>query len=269
MRSFLLFLFPAFLIAMAVSCKKNSASNAGGSTLDKIISSFSGSTTADTSLYKYDSQNRLISLTQTEGPNNGSFSYSFSYDAAGKLSGYALSNTTIGNVDSYAFQYDNNGRIIKSIGTPREANLQVDDLAYSYDVQGRLAADTQLFQQNHAIIAYHTYAYDVNNDVTEEDQFEMVNGSLQMTWKSTSIFDNKVNPFAANRIPLFMALNDPSMLSANNRVHIQNKDLNNSSGGDTNISSYSYYSNGLISRQVLSNPVTTNTVTQEFYFKAP
>ncbi|HMI60161.1 MAG TPA: hypothetical protein VK518_04615 [Puia sp.] len=271
MRSLLLFLIPAFLITMAVSCKKNNAPNAGGSTLDKIIFTSSGSTIADTAWYKYDSQNRLISVTQTQGANNGSFSfsYSFSYDAGGKLSGYALSNTTTGGIYSYAFQYDNNGRIIKSIGTPQQANLQVNDFAYSYDVQGRLAADTQLFQQNHAIIVYDTYVYDANNDITAEHQFGMVNGSLQMSSEDTSTFDNKVNPFAANRIPLFMALNDPSMLSANNIVHIQSKVLNNSSAGITNISSYSYYSNGLVWRQILSNPANTNTGTQEYHFKAP
>jgi YD repeat-containing protein len=270
MRSLLLVLIPVCLIAMAVSCKKNNAPNAGGSTLDKIILTYSGSTAADTAWYKYDPQNRLISVTQTQGPNNGSFSYSFSYDPGGKLSGYAQSNTAIGSVDSYAFQYDNNGRIIKSTGTPLEANLQVDDFAYSYDGQGRLAADTQLFQQNHAIITYHTYVYDANNDIIKEDQFEKVNGSLQLTWESTSVFDNKANPFAAIRIPLFMMFNDPSMLSANNTVHRQSNNLTTPSAvGNTDISSYAYYSNGLIWRRVGSNPATTNTSTQEYHYKAP
>jgi hypothetical protein len=270
MKTLSFFLLPVILVTLLFSCKKNGSPDAAGSTLDKIVYSVPSSG-ADTVYYEYDSQNRLETITQTPYSIEPGSTYLFSYDASGKPMGYQYSNTLAGNIFSYAFRYDNNGRIVKSIGTPLAANLQVDDFAYAYDLQGRVVADTQLSQQNQAIIAYHAYAYDSNNDISEDDEFQIVNGSLAMAAVTKSSYDNKINPFINNHLLLFMAYGDPSMLCPNNLNFRQTNLANSPSAGISNTGSYaySYYSNGFAWRQMQSTPGATNSGMVEFYFKAP
>lgn len=251
-----------------ISCKKNGAPNAGGSTLDKVVFTAQGSA-ADTTFYQYDSQNRLLSISQTSIPNNGGSSFLFTYDPAGNLSGYTQSIYPTGNLLSYAFQYDNNGRIVRGIGTPLMANLGVPDYVYTYDGQGRLIADTQLIQKTQAEAYYSTFSYDADNNVTESSVFSVTGGSVQNLGTSNNTYDNRANPYSAIRIPLFMIYNDASFLSANNASVQQYTSTSNPAGNYTLTSSYSYYSNGLVWQQVNGNSAVTNPSTIQYYFKAP
>jgi YD repeat-containing protein len=261
-----LFVFASLSTLMLISCKKHGAPDAGGTTLDKVIVTSPG-LAADTTFYQYDSQNRLVSVTQAPISNGTSF-FSFTYDPAGNLSGYTESSYATGNIMSYAFQYDNNGRIVKSIGTPLMANLEVPDYVYTWDGQGRLIADTQLVQKTVAF--YSTFTYDAHNNMMETSQFEMTAGSVQKIATNTNTYNNSANPYFAIGIPLFMIYNEGSLLCASNADVRQYTFENNPAGSYAITASYSYYSNGLVRQQVMGKSTTiTNPSTFLYYFKAP
>ena len=241
------------------SCKKDKLSDAGGTTLDKIVVRGTSLGGEYTYTYSYDQQNRLISMSSMGTPG-GSLIVSdvFTYDAQGKLATH-----TAPKIFSYTFTYDANGRIIKKIGTPILANLQVDDYSYSYDAQNRPIADTQYYAQSNAILAYNTYTYDAAGNISEVNNFAKVGmGPFVSTGKASFTFDNKLNPYYNLRSVLYYTNDNTFSLGRNNVSQI-------TTASSVSSWSFSYYSNDLPQAQTSSNTSSAQTITTTFFFKQP
>lgn len=243
-----------------ISCTKENIIPSGNEKLTKIETYFPANQIISTSEYKYDNSGNLIEINAT-----GTFSekQSLLYDASGKIISNTLTNSNSGNVYKYDFQTDQNGRIIKAIGTSFLPSLNIDNHAYTYDIQGRLIIDSA-FTQAGVINSYVNFQYDNNSNVIAYQQYVNNGSAIVLVNSMTFQYDTKRSPYFKVGQILYTSLGGSGVsyfyLSKNNPTIATLNGAIITPGGNF---VYQYYPNSLLKTSTVNVP---NKAKFTFYY---
>jgi hypothetical protein len=198
---------PAAVLAIAFifqACQKDknaTATDSGGSRLQKVTKlSKAEDATRSRSFYR-DTLNRIVRVldSMTFNTDNNSLAswdnpMSIEYDAQGRVgiitSRLILLNDAIYNL----WQYDANG-------TPKR-RIYIDELArdtithiYTYDNQNRLLIDSLFNHKNKKLIDYTIYTYDSHDNVVEWNRYTNASGAIKNELKVQAVYDHQPNPY--------------------------------------------------------------------------
>lgn len=249
------------LLTLVFSCKKEPGlPDANGEKLSKIM--FSGQASG-TIQYLYNSQGKVSQVIHLSGTGD-SATQVFTYNASGQMISCLQKNNAAGDIFRNDFEYDGNGRIVKSTGVAILPSLMMDDALYSYDTNGRLIKDETVNSFGN-VSSYRVYEYDANNNVVAQTQYRR-NGTdpFVSDGRITYEYDTKRNPYYQSGLTFFIANGasggDYVYLSKNNPVKTFVNGV-----VDTNWHiAYEYYSNDLLHTGKLG---LNNTVSAEYFYQ--
>lgn len=220
------------------ACKKSALPAADGNTLNRTVSTISGTSSSETDSFGYDGQQRLAEMISygTNPPLTPTFAdtVTLQYDASGRVLSWTSIVGGLGKVVTYELSYDALGRLVTDsifaqhlVGIPSAGIMAYDN--WTYDETGNAIADEYFASSNANLIGAPFAA-----GVTTNHRYD----------------NNHVNPYYHAGIPFFCnAYQGAQLLSPNNGV------------GDI-----AYYSNGR--PRIESTPVygATGTATQTTAF---
>ena len=237
-----------------LSCTKNDLPSSGGSRLSKIIASSRDSVVI--SYFKYDTEDKLISILDSAVHDHYAYGINFQYNAAGKLIKAEIFNELDPSTETYSFIYQNG--VIAEMVNDNNPSLYKD--VYAYDAQGRLVADTS-YWHNSPEPVYWNFSYDNNENISSWQDFYHSSGSWIPFSTIHLTYNNASNPFYPVALIYYLYKRDIALLS---KYQVTQIDYPWTTAEYT----YEYYSNGLarkLHRQY--NNGWADPVTMEFFYE--
>jgi YD repeat-containing protein len=269
-----LYLILLLSICIIPACKKSALPVAAGNTLNKTVTTISGTSILSVDSFVYDGQQRLVEVifSGANPPFNTSFAdtVTFQYDASGRALSWTLTTGGVGRVVNYELLYDGNGRLVKELAVPVQTNIEFSDYSFAYNAQGQLVTDTVYAQHlagipSAGIMSYDDWTYDENGNAIADQYFSSSNTNLIGAPYSAGFttryrYDNQVNPYYHAGIPFFCnTFGGAQLLSPNNLV---GGTPSGTSTGSPYTFSYAYFSNGRPRVQTAAVAGASGSVTQ-------
>lgn len=203
--------------------------------------------------FQYDNQNRIIAISDSN--NNGyKRNFTINYDAQGEIS------KVVGGENTYTFEFDNNGRIIKKTRTRAGQQTSIVENAYSYDINDRVIADSVYNYWTGDVYSIVSYSYDQNANVTESKITDRSSGALLV--QQLCVYDNRPNPLNGKTVMTYLLYSGYEIPPGkNNLLKVTYHD-----GTIVNYT-YEYNSNGLPKKCIESDnsdPLVTYT---DYYYE--
>lgn len=255
----------ATMLLVIASCKKeNVGPVSGGENLTKVIFTIPATNIISTGHYIYNNQGQLTSIIgANDAIGNTDTTWSlFTYDAAGHLSSFLVTNNTTGNQYQFDFTSDAKGRLLSFAAIAMQPNMLVNDCKFVYDIQGRIISDS-LFTKSGDLSGYSVLEYDNNGNIAAFQDFVVVGSTVSTQGKFTYQYDNKRSPYDKIGKLLFQIApnaNSYFYLTKNNTTVAMLNGVPITPGGRY---VYEYYNNNLLHVQKVN---VSNSAIQEFFY---
>jgi hypothetical protein len=209
--------------------------------------------------FQYDSQGRLSAVLDS---NNNGYKQTFyiSYDGQGKL--WKVMATANGSsVDNtYIFEYDDKGRIVKKSRFPIGRQTGTIENSFSYDVQGRIAADSIYSYWTQQVYRIVSYSYDQKSNVVGLKAVDKGSGAVVIQQQCD--YDNHPNPFSNLEILFYLYSTEYDLPVGNNNLIKERYD-------DGTIVDYTfeYSGNGLPQKFSFTDNTDPSITYVEYYYE--
>ncbi len=256
MKNFLAVILYCTVFLNFISCGKSAEPASEGNYIStiKTKNSCPGCITGEGVLnFNYYANRKLASIISSD-TNGIYYSTVFNYNAQSQLSSANESNSVAGDIATYTFVYDAQGRIVKRTGTPILANLVINDVTFMYDANNKVVGDSTHNLQTAVVANYRVFGFDNNGNIGRMTYYDLFNGTPQQSSVENLTYNSKINPYYVLKDVYFFYGDDPLSLSRNMLIN-----------PSTN-TSYTYFNNGLPRQMVYKDPASESESVSNYVY---
>ncbi len=234
------------MLCLAMGCKKDKQANVYLLT-QKIVDDRAERHPVDTTRYTYDSNNRIVAISDGSHPNQTN--YTISYDDAGRVNVAKKLSNSGALIIEFDFYY-----------TPQATGYYFHNATTSLSDTAVFAfnAQKQLTTIQTAHSGRQEFTYDSKGNIATSDAFG-ADGSNNLFDNISYAYDNHKNPFSQtgsnNYFFMYVAFTDPS-------THINNIQVR-----DGSIYAYTYNADGFPLKAIVSTGTASITITYNYTLK--